>query len=396
MGWFKDLFKKKERVSINWFDWLNGRAPIYNQYGEGIYVNEVVQDCIYRIVCEVKKLRPKHVRVNEDEDIIPIEDSRFTRALRSPNPLMTKADFLEKITFNLLLNYNSFIYPVENPEGVLELYPLQPKKVEWLENKDGAMWIGMSFENDYYIELPYDRLIHLRYKYSVGDLMGGNREGEPDTKALKKVLQMNDMLLDGLLKQLKVNMNINAIAKMKTMHNSDAQLNLIKEFEKKLMNNESGILPVDISTELDLIQNKIQFLDSDTLRFIDEKIYRPFGVSSPIMKVDYSTEQHAAFYQTAIEPLVVTYEDAFTKGLFTIREIGHGNQIKFFTKPLMFCSMQQTLEAIRIMGDSGTMFENEKRIAIGLIPSKELVGKRMYSKNYGDAKHMNDEVGGAE
>lgn len=394
MGWFTNLFKKK-KYNFNLKDWLNGYAPIYNQYGESIYSNEVVQDCIHRIISEVKKLKPLHVIETEDGDVVPVKSSKVVRALRCPNELMTTSDFIEKIMWNLFLNHNSFIYPVINPDGVMELYPLQPNQVDWLEDNYGKTIVKFTFDNNYEIELPYEKIIHIRYKFSVNDFMGGNKQGQPDYEALKKVLNMNDTLLDGLAKQLKMSMNITAVAKIRTMQNLEGQLNLIKEFEEKLKNNESGILPIDISSEFEKLTNKIDYLDESTLRFIDEKIYRPFGVSAAIMKADYTKEQKEAFYETALEPIIVSLNQAFTKGIFTPREIGIGNQIRFFPKALMFSSMSQTLEAIRLLGDSGTLYENEKRVMIGLLPLDELKGVRMMSKNYGtvdSVQNMDKEV----
>lgn len=44
----------------------------------------------------------------------------------------------------------------------------------------------------------------------------------------------------------------------------------------------------------------------------------------------------------------------------------------------------QTLEMIRLLGDSGALYENEKRVFFGLRPLPELAGKRMMSLNYVD------------
>ena len=45
-------------------------------------------------------------------------------------------------------------------------------------------------------------------------------------------------------------------------------------------------------------------------------------------------------------------------------------------------SVDQTLEMIRLLGDSGALYENEKRVALGLKPLKELEGVRLQSLNY--------------
>lgn len=402
MGLIRNIanaFKKKpSKENLKLIEWLNGTTPIYNQYGEGIYVNEVVQDCIFRIVSELKKLKPLHIKENEQGDVLPIKDSKVARALRYPNPLMTTSDFIEKICWNLFLNYNSFIYPMYNNEGELEYYPLQPHQVDWLQDDSGKMFVKFHFSNNYEQTIPYDKVIHIRYKYSVNDFMGGNKNGQADTDALKKVLKMNDTLLDGLAKQMKMSMNITGVAKLRTMQNTESQMNMIKEFEQKLQENESGILPIDVSAEFEKLNNKIDFISAETLKFIDEKIYRPFGVSAAIMKVDYSPDQHAAFYQTALEHIVVSLNQGFTKGTFTKKEMGFGNEIRFFSKPLQHATLSQKLESIRILGDSGTLFENEKRTTLGLMPLAELVGVRMMSKNYGtvDSVQNMDKIGGTE
>ena len=45
-------------------------------------------------------------------------------------------------------------------------------------------------------------------------------------------------------------------------------------------------------------------------------------------------------------------------------------------------SVSQTLEMVRLLGDSGALYENEKRVAFGLRPLPELNGVRMQSLDY--------------
>ena len=45
----------------------------------------------------------------------------------------------------------------------------------------------------------------------------------------------------------------------------------------------------------------------------------------------------------------------------------------------------QTLEMINILSPTGALFENEKRVALGLQPLPELEGKRYMSLNWIDA-----------
>ena len=48
-------------------------------------------------------------------------------------------------------------------------------------------------------------------------------------------------------------------------------------------------------------------------------------------------------------------------------------------------TVSQTLEMINILSPTGGLFENEKRVALGLKPLPELEGKRYMSLNWIDA-----------
>jgi hypothetical protein len=52
----------------------------------------------------------------------------------------------------------------------------------------------------------------------------------------------------------------------------------LPELERKLQNNESGFLPLDLKAEFTPLQHQSEIVGGDTLKFIDEKILRNFGV----------------------------------------------------------------------------------------------------------------------
>ena len=159
----------------------------------------------------------------------------------------------------------------------------------------------------------------------------------------------------------------------------------LKELEKKLRNSESGFLPIDMKADFTPLEHKSALVDPNTLKFIDEKILRNWGVPLAILTGDYSKEQYEAFYQKTLEPLVLSISQAFTKKLFTTREKAFGNRIELYPKELIFMTVSQTLEMINELSPTGGMFENEKRVALGLRPLPELEGKRYMSLNWIEA-----------
>lgn len=397
MGWLKEkLFKRKPKNSA-YADILNGYTPIYSQFGQNIYASDVVQQAVNCIVTELKKLTPLHVRTI-DGDVQPIR-SNIQSVLNAPNEIMTTSDFIEKVIWQLYLNYNSFIIPVykswTDENGVEQryytaLYPIAPTQVDFLQDVTDTLYVKFTFANSYETTLKYSDVIHIRHHFSVNEFMGGNEQGQPDNDALLKTLDLNYKLLKNLSKAMSSSCAVNGVVKFKSMIDGGKTEKALAELEEKLRNSESGFLPLDISADFTPIERNIQFVDAETLAFIDGKILRHFGVPLAILTGDYTKEQYEAFYQKTLEPIIIALSQAFTKTLFTPRERSFNNAIKFYPKELIFMSTDQTLEMVRLLGDSGTLYENEKRVAFGLRPLPELVGKRMQSLNYVDVDIAKD------
>ena len=157
------------------------------------------------------------------------------------------------------------------------------------------------------------------------------------------------------------------------------------------MRSDSGLLPLDMKAEYIPLDRDIKIVDPETLKFVDEKILRYFGVPLCILTGDYTKEQYEAFYQKTLEPLVIKLSQAFTKGIFTNRAaLGFGNKIVFFAEELVFMTMSQKLEFAQLMGDRGAVYDNELRVMFGMKPLKELEGVRKMSLNYIDAGIVNE------
>ena len=398
MGWFSNLFKKETPIQTKYAEVMSGYAPIFSQFGTNIYASDVVQQAINCIVSEMKKLKPEHIR-ESGQDVIPVNSSLQT-VLNNPNPLMTTSDFIEKVTWLLFLNYNAFIIPVyrewKDEKGVEKrqyecLYPITPSQVDFIQDATGQLFVKLRFNNGYQTEpIRYSDVIHIRYRYSVNDYMGGNENGQPDNDALLKTLNLNHQLLEGVASAMKSTFAVNGVIKYNTMLDEGKTEAALKELESKLKKSESGFLPLDLKAEYIPIKKEIQLVDEGTLKFIDEKILRHYGVPLPILTGDYTKEQYEAFYQKTLEPLIIAFSQAFTKVLFTKGELSHHNKIKFYAKDLIFMSVDQKIQMLKELAPTGALFENEKRVMFGLMPLAELTGKRYISLNWIDSVNASE------
>ena len=362
---------------------LNGRMPIYSSFGTSIYASDVVQQACFCIVQEVKKLSPQHVRRN-GQDVSPVS-GRIQSVLDMPNDVMTTSDMLERIAWALLLNYNAFIVPVRDKTGALSaLWPVIPSRVTFIEDAGGRLAVSLEFDDGTETTVFYSDLIHVKHHYFANDYLGGDANGMPDNNAILETVELNHELMQGIMHGVKSSYAINGIIKYNTMLDDGTMERNINALTERLQSNDSGFMGLDIKGDYVQLSRDIKLVDKDTLAFIDGKILRHFGVSLPILTGDYTPEQLAAFYQKTIEPIVVALAQAFTKGIFSRTEIGHNNAIEFYPEELIFMSTSQKLEMVRLLGDSGALYENEKRRVFGLRPLPELVGKRVQSLNYVD------------
>ena len=389
-----DIFRRGPK---NWrfAPMINGYAPLFTQFGTDVYASDVVQQALKCIVDEIKKLNPTHIRVINN-DPVP-EVSTIQKVLDNPNPLMTSSEFLEKLTWLLLLNYNAFVIPTyrtwvdqntgEERRYYEQLWPIKPTQVDFIEDQSGRLYVRFYFESGYNTTIPYDNVIHIKYNYSINEYMGGDLTGQPDHKPLLQTLELNHKLLQGVAKAMNASYAVNGVVKFNTMMDDGKMEQALQELEGKLNRSESGFLPIDLKAEFIPLEHKAELVDPDTLKFIDEKILRNWGVPLAILRGDYTKEQYNAFYQKTLEPLIIAISQGFTKKLFTDRERAYGNQVKLYPKDLIFMTVEQTIEMVTLLSNTGALYENEKRTAFGLRPLPELEGKRYMSLNWIDANN---------
>ena len=384
MSLFEKIFHKTPK-KYRYAPSLDGFMPLFSQFGTDIYASDVVQQALKCIVDEMKKLKPTHI-LQKGNDPVPVEGT-LQKVLNNPNPLMTTSEFIEKVTWLLLMNYNAFVVPVYDvtQSGMRKykaLYPIKPTQVNFIEDVSGKLFIEFLFQNNFKTTLPYDEVIHLKYNYSVNEYMGGDEMGQPDHKAVLKTLELNDALLKGVASAMKASYAINGVVKYNTLMDNGKTEQALKELEQHLLKSESGILPLDLKTDFTPLNRNVALVNEETLKFVDEKILRNWGVPLCILTGDYSKIQYSAFYQKTLEPLIISYSQAFTKKLFTDREKGYGNKVEFYPEDLVFMTVNQVLHMVQLLSNTGALYENEKRVAFGLRPLPELVGKRYMSLNW--------------
>lgn len=374
---------------------LSGYVPIFSQFGQDIYASDVVQNCIDVIASECSKLQPKHIRT-DNTGMQSVPRGSLNRLFRfAPNELMTSRDFLEKVIWLLYLNYNAFIFPTfditfdaqgNQVRSYTGFYPLDPTTAEFLQDPTGALFVKLYFANGDNFTIRYSDVIHLRKKFSRNEIMGGGMNGQPDNAALLKVLQINDVVLQGLEKAIKTSLSLRGIVRINSLVDTDGQEAERKRLEDSIAAGTTGIVALDLKGDYIPLAIDPKLIDKETLDFLQNKVLHWYGVSLPILSGDYTDEQYQAFYEKTLEPIVIGLGQAFSKTIFTPRELDYGNEMVFYQKDMMYLSTKAKLELLKTVGEQGLLDDNQKLALLGY-PPIEGGDRRTISLNYIDIKY---------
>lgn len=373
---FFNKFKSGKKREFQYAQMLNGSLPVFSQFGNDVFASDIVEACIRTKATELSKLQPKHI-LTDDEGIQSIPKNSINRLLRfGPNELMTTKDFLEKCTWLHEKKYNCFIYPkyeIRMVKGKREkyytgFYPLNPTEVDFLEDGRGKLYVQFHFLNTDNVILPYSEVIHWRKEFSDNELMGGNEEGQAKTETLLPILKINHNLIEGLDKAVKNSLAIRGLLKVNALLDDEALEKERKDFEVKILNSQSGILPISNKSEYIPLTINPTIMDKETLEFIEGKVLKQFGTSLPILTGKFTEEEYQAYYERVIEPEIIGLGQAFSKTLFTVEELEAGHEIIFYGQKLLFTNTQNKIAVADILGNRGALTDNQLLELFGYPP----------------------------
>ena len=369
-----DFFKKQKTIEnkTTFAPTQTGNTPFYQNFGQNIYASDIVVQSIRCKANEFKKIKPRHVREREGDQSI-VKDSSVYKMLRKPNEFMTTSEFFEKITILLELTKNVYIYPVYyNTKGgekvYTGMYPLNPAQVTYMVDKSDNYYIQFQFANGYTVELPQSDVIHWRKDYGVNEYFGGGLNNGNDNQGLLAALDRYDKLCQSIAKAVEVSCQINGVMKINTYLDDEKSQARQKEFNKLLLENDSGILFTDLKNEYTHLPHDVKLVDAETLKFFYDTILRANGTSLAILNGDYTKSQKEAYFEHAIEPDLISLAQAMTRVLFTDNERNFGNEIILYPRDITFMSMENKIAALQTGLPAGIFTKNEARELLGYPP----------------------------
>lgn len=364
---------------------VNANTVLFSSFGKDVTASDIVKTAIHRVCEEVSKCSIKSVTETQNPHRVTVADDDINSVLLGRvNPMCGLKDFLYKIAYITLVNRNCFIYwaydevpiKVDGKDYVKRVtrgfYPLEKARVKlYYAGDEMRAELQSTTGGGVTLDLPYSDLIHLRLGYGANPYLGGDADGRADWRAILKNLQTLHVIQEAIPKSLEASLSLHGVLTMNTVAEADKREISRKEFEKHLFNSELGIVATDYESQFTPIQIATQDIPQTVLTFLRDEILSVFGVSVPIYLGKYTDDDFTAFYQTAVEPLLMTIVNAMKITLFTSKQLAYGRTIKFYDKIVQSLSFARRLEIAKATQEDALLSRPERRELLGYDPDDE-------------------------
>lgn len=315
--------------------------------------------------------------------------SDVARVLKRPNQYMTMYDFLYKIAAMYYASNNAFIWPEYSKEGnLIALWPINYENFQLYESERGTLIakFRISYRKTYTV--PYDDIIHLRNHYIDDDLVGSSNQ------ALLPVCELMNAQNQGIIHGIQNSAIIRGILK---------SVNVIKEQDMKAArnrfvednlaaSNNGGVIVVDGKFDYTPIESKPYMVDAETMAETKRMVFDYFGINEGFITNTFSPEEYEAVYEGRLEPFAIMLTQALTKGLYTDRERGFGNEVEANMSRVKYQPISAITSLIAATNQLGLFRKNEYREMLGYPPLSDEEGGNeiVISLNYVNAQNLDE------
>lgn len=364
MGILSSLFNKNPVTTR--YELITDKGNGFYSWSGNLYQSDIIRSCIRPKAKAIGKLAAKHIR-NNSKDGFSVNPEPYIRfLLEEPNPYMTGQMLLEKVTTQLALNNNAFIYINRDEfDYPNELYPVPAIGVEAIYDNQGLLYLKCNLANGKIVTYPYSDIIHLRQDYNQNDIFGDN-----PARALTSLMDIVTTTDQGIVKAIKNSSTVKWLLKFNQSLRPEDIKKQTKAFVDDYLSIDSeigGAAAADAKYDAKQVDPKDYVPNALQTEKTVQRIYSFFNTNDKIIQSKYTEDEWISYFEAEIEPLAMQLSNEFTRKLFTRRERGFGNKIIFEASNLQYASMSTKLNLVQMV-DRGALTPNEWREVLNLSP----------------------------
>ena len=367
MGLISKFFNKSSTTTR--FELITDKGNGFYNWNGTLYRSDVIRACIRPKAKAIGKLIAKHLRESIAKDgtvnLKTNPDVYMRFLLEEPNPYLTGQMLQEKVTTQLQLNNNAFIYINRDENGyATELYPIPCVGAEAIYDSTGELYLKCTMRNGKTVTYPYADIIHLRQDYNENDIFG-----ESPRETLLPLMEVVNTTDQGIVKAIKNSMIIKWIMKFKSVLRPEDRADQISKFVDNFLSIDkgSGVAASDPKYDLEQVADNPYVPNAAQMDRTISRLYSFFGTNEKIVQSKYTEDEWNAYYESEVEPLGLQLSREYTRKLFNRKERGFGNSIIFEASNLSYASMATKLNLVQFV-DRGMMTPNEVRRVMNLGP----------------------------
>ena len=379
MGLFDNLFgrKKQAEPESTRYQTLTAYQPAFRSWGGQIYESELVRAAVDAHARHAAKL------TYSMEGTARMK--LYTQTRHAPNPWMTWSQFMERCSNIYQVQNNLFIVPLLDELGeVAGFWPALPSECEVVDVR-GEPWLKFTFYGGKKKSLPLWRIAVI-VKHQLKDDFFGERN-----TALNGTMELVNMVNQGISEGVKNSATFRFMAQL-TSKSFDEDLR--KERERFDKNNFQGgggglLLFGNQFANIQQIKQEGYKVDPEQSKLIRENVLNYFGVSETVIQNRANGDELDAFFNGAVEPFSIKMSDAFSRMVFSQRELNGGNRILFTANRLQYMSVGSKISMAQQLGDRGVLTIDEIRELFNYAPLPDGAGQ--YTPIRGEYKDVQDE-----
>lgn len=364
-------------------------TPVFSQSYDAA-LNDVYVSCANAHARHASKFAPAVYRKeHRSEDATKTYISRLL-SLR-PNPLMSAAQFWERVANLYYLESNVFIFlewdykNFKEPLKALWILDIEENAIEIKIDDDGNVFLSFTLKGQpYYTGM--ENIVHIARN------AGPNILGEKNL-AIKKVLDIIATNYEGIEQAIKASAFIRFIVQSTTLLNKDVREQRAKEFaEAYLGKASSGVVYLDAAQSIVPVVPNNKYANEAEMRLFENKIYNYMGISEDILKAKFKEDDWNAYYDSAIEPFANKIAQELTYKIFTSKEISYGNHIGIVFDKLDTASLKTKISVAQVIQKLPTYRPNDVNRLLGM-PVTENGEKEYSTLNFVDADKQDEYQG---
>lgn len=194
---------------------------------------------------------------------------------------------------------------------------------------------------------------------------------------------------DSFVKAVTESHFIRYIAKMATVTDDKKRESMRADFTSQLEKDSNGLLIIPGVLDFQQVNtNQGTYAKQPEMDDFRDEIFSYFGITKDFVKGKFTENEFQAVYENTLEPFINDLRQEFTYKLFTMTEIGHGNEIRIETSPLQTASLATRIQLAQAIMSCGMYKPND---VMRLLYQAPIEGgdKVVQSLNYVDSEKAN-------